>query len=141
MASINAVDSEGSNSLAVSPAALLKVDTQGRVRTSKARRREILDEFEKGGVSAAQFARITGLKYSTLAGWLQRDRRAKSKSRKGKHSSLHLVEAVVDQVRRPGEGAVVVYLPGEMRLEVSSLTQVPLVAMLVKALQPPAPGC
>ena len=104
MASTNAVDSEGSHSLAVSPAALLKVDTQGRVRTSKARRREILDEFEKGGVSAAQFARITGLKYSTLAGWLQRDRRAKSKSRKGERSSLHLVEAVVDQARRPGEG-------------------------------------
>jgi lambda repressor-like predicted transcriptional regulator len=140
MASTKAGDSEQS-ALAVSPATLLKVDTQGRIWTSKARRREILDEFEKGGISAAQFARITGLKYSTLAGWLQRARRTRSESRKRARSGLQLVEAVVDQAQRPGEGAVVVYLPGQVRLELSSLPQVPVVAALAKALLQPAPRC
>lgn len=56
------------------PAAKLPVtvDTKGRVRTSKEQRRLILDEFERSEVSAAKFARRSGLKYSTLAGWRQR---------------------------------------------------------------------
>ena len=53
------------------------MDSKGRVRASKEQRRVILAEFERSGVSAAQFAKRTGLKYSTLAGWLQRYRRAK----------------------------------------------------------------
>ena len=32
----------------------------------------ILAEFERSGMSAAQFARTTGLKYSTFAVWVQR---------------------------------------------------------------------
>jgi lambda repressor-like predicted transcriptional regulator len=52
------------------------VDTKGRVRASKEQRRVILAEFERSGVSAARFAKQTGLKYSTLAGWLQRYRRS-----------------------------------------------------------------
>jgi hypothetical protein len=39
------------------------VDSKGRVRTSKEQRRIILGEFERSGLSAAQFARQTGLKY------------------------------------------------------------------------------
>lgn len=55
------------------------VDAKGRVRVSKEQRRAILAEFERSGVSAAQFAMRAGLKYSTLAGWLQRYRRSKAK--------------------------------------------------------------
>jgi transposase-like protein len=51
------------------------LDSGGRVRTSKEQRKIILGEFERSGVSGAQFARQTGLKYSTLAGWLVRYRR------------------------------------------------------------------
>jgi hypothetical protein len=129
--------------MAASDGALLKMDTQGRVRTSKARRREVLEEFEKCGVSAAQFARVTGLKYTTLAGWLQRERRAKSKSSKSPEagSGLRLVEAVVGQEERPGGSPVLVHLPGEVRLEVTCLGQVPLVAALAQALQPAAARC
>ena len=44
------------------------VDTRGRVRTSREQRRLILAEFERSGVSAVEFSRRSGLKYSTLAG-------------------------------------------------------------------------
>lgn len=57
------------------------LDTQGRVRASKEQRRLILAEFERSGMSAARFAKQTGLKYSTLAGWLQRYRRPKPPGR------------------------------------------------------------
>lgn len=81
--------------LASSSAAKLPVtlDTKGRVRTSKEQRRRILAEFERSGMSAAQFARRAGLKYSTFAFWVQRYRRTKRPARR---SPLRLLEAVVD---------------------------------------------
>jgi hypothetical protein len=48
-------------------AELLKRDVLGRVRTPKAKREEILDEFEKSGVSGAEFALLAGIKYPTFA--------------------------------------------------------------------------
>ena len=50
------------------------VDTQGRLRVTKAQRREILAALAHSGESVPQFARRTGLKYSTLARWVQRQR-------------------------------------------------------------------
>jgi hypothetical protein len=38
------------------------VDAKGRVRASKEQRRVILAEFERRGLSAARFAKLTGLK-------------------------------------------------------------------------------
>lgn len=117
------------------------MDTRGRVRASMEQRRAILREFERSGVCAAQFAKVTGLKYSTFAGWLQRYRRAKPKP---SPKRLRLLEAVVE--RGPGkEGTsghvVLVQLPGQVRVELSSLAQVPLVSELLKALQTGRAGC
>jgi transposase-like protein len=53
------------------------MDEKGRVRTTREQRQLILAEFARSGVSAVQFAQRAGLKYSTLAGWLQRYRRSK----------------------------------------------------------------
>ncbi len=52
----------------------LKTDVPGRVRTPLARREEILDAFEKSGLSGVAFAALTGVKYPTLANWIQRRR-------------------------------------------------------------------
>jgi hypothetical protein len=42
------------------------LDTRGRVRTSREQRLLLLAEFARSGLSAAAFARRTGLKYSNL---------------------------------------------------------------------------
>ena len=68
------------------------VDTRGRVRTSREQRRLILAEFERSGVSAVEFARRSGLKYSTLAGWRHRHRRS---HRPGRVRPVRLLEAVL----------------------------------------------
>ena len=99
------------------------VDTQGRVRTSREQRRLILTEFERSGMSAAQFARRTGLKYSTFAAWLQRCRRTNRPARK---APVRLLEA-----------GLTVLLPGGARLEICEASQVPLAAALVQALEKP----
>jgi len=106
------------------------VDTQGRVRTSKEQRRLILAEFERSGMSAAQFARRTGLKYSTFAFWVQRYRGTKRPARK---APVRLLEAVLTS--SPPVTVLTVLLPGGARLEVREAGQVPLVAALVHALE------
>lgn len=120
--------------LATSPAAKLPVtlDTQGRVRTTQEQRRLILAEFDHSGMSAAQFARRTGLKYSTFALWVARHRRTKRPARK---APLRLLEAVLT-TSTPAT-ALTVLLPGGARLEVREVGQVPLAAALVHALARP----
>ena len=49
----------------------LKSDKLGRVRTPVAKREEILDAFERSSVSAAEFARLTGIKAPTPANWVR----------------------------------------------------------------------
>ena len=41
---------------------LLKSDALGRVRTPPERREQLLDEFERSGISGIKFAELTGLK-------------------------------------------------------------------------------
>ena len=63
--------------LETSGSELLKTDCLGRVRTSRARREAILDEFERSGGSGQQFAALLGIKYPTFAIWIQSRRRAR----------------------------------------------------------------
>jgi transposase-like protein len=100
------------------------------VRTTREQRRLILAEFERSGMSAAAFARRTGLKYSTFAFWVQRCRRTKRPARK---APVRLLEAVLT----PSTPTTVltVLLPGGARLELREAGQVPLAAALVHALE------
>jgi transposase-like protein len=108
------------------------LDTKGRVRASKEQRRLILAEFERSGVSAARFAKQTGLKYSTLAGWLQRYRRTKPQ---GRARQVRLLEAMVEQAQP--SIALLVHLPGGARMEISHSSQAALAADLLQALAKP----
>lgn len=108
-------------------------DSRGRVRTSKEQRRAILAEFERSGVSASGFAQRTGLKYSTLAGWLQRHRRTKLLKRT---PPLRLLEAVVDASPGTAVGMpLVLQLPGGIRLELTQASQASLIVSLIRALE------
>ena len=121
---------------AVTPAVIPKLpvtlDTKGRVRVTKEQRRVILAEFARSGLSAAGFARQTGLKYSTFALWVQRYRRTK---RSGRKPPLRLLEAVVPSA--PASPALLLHLSGGARVELREVSQVPLVAVLVRALEKP----
>ena len=125
-------DNSSAVAAAVTPKVPVTADTKGRMRVSKAQRRDILAALARSGESLPQFARRTGLKYSTLANWVQRSRRSKPS---GREPRLRLLEAVVEssQVAEAGT-ALVLQLPGGMRLEVTDERQVALAAMLVRAL-------
>jgi len=57
---------------------ILKVDEAGRVRTPREKREGLLAEFDRSGMTGAQFARFAGVRYPTLMNWLQKRRKRKA---------------------------------------------------------------
>ena len=130
---------------------LLKTDALGRVRTPAARREELLDEFERSGMSGVQFAEFVGLKYQTFATWAQHRRRRRKTAAVTKPpvqadatKQVRWMEAMLDQAPSPtesNESALVVHLPGGARVELRDAKQVALAAALVRALGQPPLSC
>ena len=134
MITASSSDSSSAVPAAVIPKVAVVTDTKGRLRMSKAQRRGILAAFDRSGESVPRFARRTGLKYSTLARWVQH-RRAKPT---GRPPRLRLLEAVVEPAQVTAAGpALVLLLPGGVRVEVADEKQVALAAILVHALIKP----
>ena len=133
-------------------AVILKTDVLGRVKTPAARREELLDEFERSGMSGVAFAEFVGIKYQTFATWAQQRRRrrkvAKSPAKPpvavDAPKQLRWMEAVLDPAQSPAESnesALVVQLPGGARVEIADVKQVTLAAALVRALGQPSLPC
>ena len=113
------------------PDQVLKVDVAGRVWTPRARREEVLDEFERSGMPAAKFAAFIGVKYPTLASWVQKRRRQREAGAvAGQPAALRWVEAAVET---QGSG-LRVDLQGGARIEIADEAQAKLAAVLLRAL-------
>ena len=125
---------------------VLKQDALGRVRVPLERRDAILAEFESSGASAAQFARLVGIKYQTFCCWVQKQRRerrlvsgqtmaepAGEKDQVRQGGTVRLFEALVEGDKNGGRqpSGLVVELPGGSRMEVESPVQVQMAAELV----------
>jgi hypothetical protein len=125
-------------------AEIFKTDTRGRVRVSSERREEVLDEFERSGLSGMRFARLVGMQYATLMNWVQKRRRARvnagqesgtgTSSPGGGHSGpMRLFEAVAEHGAGSGTGGggLVIELACGGRMMVESPVQVRLAAELL----------
>ena len=118
---------------------IFPVDSKGRVRVSRERREELLSEFEKSGLSGAQFARAVGVKYQTFAFWRQERQRSKpvpagGSSKKG--ATVEWLETVISEAQaaaRPVEGCLAVRLPSGAVIELSNSSQVAAAAALLRA--------
>ena len=122
------------DSAGISGGELLRQDTRGRVRTSRERREALLAEFDRSGVSGAQFARLTGIKYQTFCGWVHLRRRVEGKglpARKGK--PVTWVEATVPPVAA-APAPLRVQLPGGAWMELSSSAQMRSAVLLLREL-------
>ena len=62
---------------------ILKVDEVGRVRTPSEKRQALLTEFDRSGMSGAQFARFSGVRYPTFMNWVQKRRKEAGQKRNG----------------------------------------------------------
>jgi len=103
---------------------ILKTDTRGRVRVDRERRGAILEQFDRSAMSAAAFARLHGIKYTTFNYWL------KARREKRGPGGVELVEAVVGAAT----GGLHVELPGGARLHVHDEASAGLAAALLRAL-------
>jgi transposase len=125
---------------------VFKQDGLGRVRMPAARREQLLDEFERSGLSGKKFAELAGIKYQTFATWAQKRRRQREAEVTAKvpptaTEKVNWLEAVVEQARdtvvKAGDSVLVLKLPGGSWVEISDVKQVSLAVALVRALQPP----
>ena len=124
---------------------VLKLDVLGRVKTPKARRKQLLDEFERSGLPGQKFAELTGIKYQTFATWAQKRRRQRGDYAAGKITAAKKSVQWLEAVLTPSPGAVVktgglklvLHLPGDVRVEMSDMKQAEMAAALVRALQKP----
>ena len=106
---------------------------------SRERREELLDEFERSGMTGAQFARTVGLKYPTFAFW--RQEREKRKPALGGQAppksaaTLEWLETVIDkaQATSASGSVVVIRLPSGAAIEVAHASQASVAAAVLRA--------
>lgn len=126
---------------------ILKTDMLGRVKTPPTRREQLLDEFERSGLSGAKFAALAGIKYQTFASWVQQRRRKQGPPHAAPAAAvpapqqLRWLEAVVAGAPGTDSAGLCVQLPGGARLAVNTPGQAVLAAELLRALAQPATAC
>src|SRR6266436_4928441 len=110
---------------------ILSQDARGRVLVSRERRESLLEEYDRSGMSGVKFAQYVGIKYSTLAYWLQSRRRHRRREKlllkagadtgAGK-STGGWIEAVVENASGPRvpAGALRIYFAGGAYCQISS---------------------
>ena len=137
-------------------ARVLKTDVLGRVQTSAAQRKAMLDEFERSGLCGTKFAAVAGVNYQTFASWMQKRRRATGAySNSGKKPAakktvrsvpalpaLGWMEAVVEEAAESVAKKAVLRLelPGGACVLIADEAQAELAAALLKRLQPSPAG-
>jgi hypothetical protein len=118
---------------------VLKQDTRRRVQYSKEHRKKLLEEFDRSGMSGASFARLSGIRYTTFAGWIkwrkrQANREALASGAEQRGGPIRLLEALVEAGgSKPdrGEPGLRVELPGGSRILIESPVQMQMAAELV----------
>ncbi|MCB1069787.1 MAG: IS66 family insertion sequence element accessory protein TnpB [Kiritimatiellae bacterium] len=112
---------------------ILKTDTRGRVRTPPDQREALMALFDQSAMSGAAFARLHGIRYTTLSHW-RRMRRRKEEGSTTPHSPVLFHEVVVGSVPQARDG-IEVNLPLGARVQLNGPEQIPLVAALARHLR------
>ena len=127
---------------------ILSQDARGRVLIPRQRRELLLEEYDRSGMSGVRFAKYVGIRYTTLAYWLKRQKAA-SRSRHREREKLLMkagrdtepassngtwIEAVVDKngsaIRAPAR-ALRIDFAGGAYCQISSVAEVALAAELL----------
>jgi hypothetical protein len=128
---------------------IIEADVLGRIKTLAARREQLIDEFERSGLSGCKFAELAALKYQTFATWVQKRRRKNGTysklpaKRSGRADSVRWLEAVVQEAQGSKTGlkeSIVLELRGGGQVEISHAKQLPLAVALLRELESSHPG-
>lgn len=120
---------------------IVKSDRRGRLRYTSEQKTALVEAYQSSGLSGPRFAEIHGVKYQTLASWLQKRRKfsASPPHPWPAHQFLSLIPAEIDHAN-PSDTAhpLVIHLPGGVRLDLNAPSQAPLAAALIRQLQTPS---
>ena len=116
-----------------SESVILKVDRRQRVRRTAAQQAGLVAECQRSGLSAAEFARLSGINYQTLCGWLRHARPRSLAAPVATPPAVKWVEAV----RAEAPVGLKLRFPGGAWVEVGDEQQIALAAKLVQALAQP----
>jgi transposase-like protein len=116
---------------------ILKVDEVGRVRTPLEKREAMLAEYERSGMTGAQFARFVGVRYSTLMYWLQKGRKGAGKGQEkasSRNDHPRWLEAQVEEGAAAKSENLVVEMGAGVRILVSNRRQAALAGEVLRAI-------
>jgi len=105
---------------------ILVQDALGRVRTPLEKREQILYECERSGMSGAALAALVGVKYSTLAWWIQQRRKNGPSASLATAATVRWVETVPERevvTAPPTTGALRGQIGAAVWLEVTNAEQ------------------
>ena len=118
---------------------IIKSDVRGRLHYSKEQKSALVQAFETSGLSGPRFAALHGVKYQTLANWIQKRKRAAAAAPPGLPSPAFL-SLVPAELEAAGDGrAMEVLLPGGSKLVITAPGQIQLAVALIRALENPRP--
>lgn len=109
---------------------IIKSDRCGRARYTSQYKQEVVAAFESSSLSAPDFARQCGIKYSTLAAWVAARGCGKAKPSR-KNTPAFLIAEVSEQT---GACALEVQLPGGALARAADADQIRLLAALLRQL-------
>lgn len=113
---------------------IIRTGSDGRLRYTPAQRGELLDAFDRSGLSAMAFSRQHGICYQTFIAWLRKRRQSGEALPPG----IPAFAEVMLQEAPPSPGAALrIVLPCGTALEVASRAALPLAAELLQTLRRP----
>ena len=119
---------------------ILKADRRGRLSYSPEQRSAMVDGFHASGLSGPRFAALHGVKYQTLANWLQKRKREAAPETPGLPRPAFLSFVPAELQGMPNAGvAMEILLPGGARLSITAPCHVQLAASLIRELERPRP--
>ena len=121
---------------APSDSAIIRAGSDGRLRFTPAQRQELLDAYNRSGLSAMAFARSHGVCYQTFIAWHRK--RRKQATLPPTHSGPAFAEVLVTD-RQPAcpSAALRVILPCGSIIEIASRAALPLAVELLSTLRRP----
>jgi hypothetical protein len=124
---------------------ILKTDSLARVRTAPERRQELLEEFDRSGLSGSKFAALVGVKYSTFAQWAAKRKRAVSANAGAVDNAgkVRWLEAVIGHAQGASQEVcgLRVHFAGGARADITNPRQAELAAALLRAMNMPSAPC
>ena len=113
---------------------IIRSGSDGRLRYTAGQRQNLLEAFDRSGLSAMTFSRQHGICYQTFIAWLRKRRQTGEALPPGVPA---FAEVILQEPPPAPTTALRIVLPCGTTLEVSSRAALPLAAELLQALRRP----